>query len=479
MSAGTRQAVFSAPLRVRSCAYEPWTRRLVLVCEGMCCVVSEEGRLLLARRCDGQRAVLYGRSLFVLHGPMVSMVALDAPPPLAPVLVSNFVSGRASLLAFSGDGGFMVSSTLLPRVLFSPQDESLPEASGHSPNTRCSLTDATRQYWIQAHGDVVTAVAAAQSESMYTGCRDGSIRKWATSGDRAAVQGDFAGHTSMVTALLLCRNDSVLVSASKDSTLRFWWTEPAAGTATKEAAVVSVSSEILLVREHEQTVFSAHDSGLIMGWLVLAGEQGAADVNREYWGHHGIVQDLAFQGDAMLSAAADGAVRVWSIAEGSCLRVLCTGSVGPLCGCFFDAKGMVCGVGADGSVTRWLLSEQDADQAVDADSEFAAPLLASLRATSSQLSRVVLWLDSFLEVAAGMRRMLSCSSLTQEPRRARSRCAARAKFVVVVVGGAAAAGGTHVRGIHGCGALSARDAAFGPASAGDGCPAVGRLQCQA
>jgi hypothetical protein len=63
-------------------------------------------------------------------------------------------------------------------------------------------------------------------------------------------------------------------------------------------------------------------------------------------------------------------------------------------------KGLVCSASMDGSVLRWLPPEVGSGGGVSVDG-FAAALLVSLRATSSLVSRVLFWLDGFLEAAAG------------------------------------------------------------------------------
>jgi hypothetical protein len=260
--AASRRELFVGP-PVRRCTYAQG--RLALVCEDgpvrTCYVVAEDdGRVLLARECDAQCLVIFDRSLFVLHGPMISMIDLD-DEAASPLLVSNFVSGRTCLLVMAANSSFMVSGTLLPRILFSPQNEALPEVRNSFlffvclratllwsfPLLVCLVCLPSPfsqrfvvQYWIQAHSDVVTvAVASSLGEVLYTGCRDGSIRKWGIGDDAALQLCEFAGHASIVTALLLCCNGTALVSASKDSTLRFWLAE--ASTLAKESVVVSVS----------------------------------------------------------------------------------------------------------------------------------------------------------------------------------------------------------------------------------------------
>lgn len=236
---------------------------------------------------------------------------------------------------------------------------------------------------------------------LFTGARDGRIRKWNPQ-SWEKPRGDVGAHSSMVTQLHLIASEKILVSISTDNTMRLWGTE-----SFELLAVFRLNRPVLFVRDYLNAIYTFFDTGLILGWTVLRdfaiGE--FPNVHKSLVGHHGAVTDCCFVGSFMVSASTDATLRVWHVDSGDCLAVL-RGHQSPVTACCVNLETKAAfSSGHDGTLFRWELGAALAAgsrQAVSAGpAAMLEPVLEKLRVTASLVASVVVqWLDPFLESSA-------------------------------------------------------------------------------
>jgi WD repeat-containing protein 48 len=106
-----------------------------------------------------------------------------------------------------------------------------------------------------AHCGGVNAVRASpDGRHLFTGSRDGTVRRWALGGGAAATSDAcFEGHTDWVNALTWL-SDGVLASASCDGTLRLWRANGVARPAAPPGAPQPPSPCIATLRQHKDYI---------------------------------------------------------------------------------------------------------------------------------------------------------------------------------------------------------------------------------
>jgi len=367
-------------------------------------------RCIVAYECHVQGLRLNERTCGILHGPMVSLVQLDKPGGLnfffffffffflmvfvdvgeKPVLVAAFKDSEfVNVCAFSPDGSFLVSCTCQPKILLTPRD------------------DAASQKWIQAHSDSVTALCWCRSSDrsyLFTGSRDGGLRRWLPQTGESSMK-ELQGHSSMVTNLLVCSGDKILLSSSQDNTIMMWHVDTCEVLAT-----LRLNRMVLFLREHENVIFSFHENGDVIAWRLLLDAaslkpSGFETVHVGFLGHHGSVTEAVFSGPLMITSSVDGTLRLWRIDSGDCLAVL-RGHHGPVTSCAINGdQKCLYSSSQDGLLLSWDVSRWLGVSTKVAPVALEAPILSSiigcLRCGSSMLAHLVFhWLDPFLEASA-------------------------------------------------------------------------------
>lgn len=126
----------------------------------------------------------------------------------------------------------------------------------------------------------------------------------------------FDQHRNIVTAVRFGRVDSLIVSASVDSTIRVWRRET--GKVIKEIRLPSAIAYMDLSGDGLYAVTGGYDA-IVRLWSLQEGSQ-----IKEFKGHNGTVWTVAISSDnkKIASGGNDGVVNIWDIESGSLLQRL-------------------------------------------------------------------------------------------------------------------------------------------------------------
>ena len=358
-----------------------------------------DGRQALGLR-DGQLVLFDGAGnqlrRFRRHSGSITSISFDASGQM--VLTG---SGRPAVGEWLGNGtvGVWDSADGSQRTILMGTLEGSPVVVALSPSGETVLrglvggtvelfSGSPRKRRLLGHPETVRAAAFSyQSETVFTGCDDGTVRSW----DVAQGQGRdvFDGHLGPVTCLALGGNGTMLLSGSLDNSVAVWDIDrpPAqvkvAGSATaiavsaNNAAAVGTSDGTiqLLSRPDGESVATLRNPGPVCslsmspdGGTVLVGHRdGGVAVWDAVTGrrtasiaaHSAMVLDLAFSSDATLAASAsdDGTLRLWETSSWA-LRAVLTGHRGAVFGTAFTPDGRhLVSCGDDGTVRLWSAAD--------------------------------------------------------------------------------------------------------------------------
>jgi WD40 repeat protein len=203
---------------------------------------------------------------------------------------------------------------------------------------------------------VVSLAVDAEKRSALSGSADGTLRWWDLSSGASRVA--MRGHGSIVAAVALSADERQAVSGSYDHAVRLW--DLNGGHCTRE------------LRGHRRQV-TAVCAGA-GGWLCASGDyEGTILVWSDdgppipLAGHTARLTALRFVGDGMrlLSASADGTLRLWDLAARGCARLL-EGHRTAVLGADCSADGRWCvSSAANGSLRLWDLGGEASYELAD------------------------------------------------------------------------------------------------------------------
>jgi cytochrome c len=159
-----------------------------------------------------------------------------------------------------------------------------------------------------------------------------------------ALAQDLSGHGGPVRAVLPLPDGQHIVSASFDHSVILWDARAGQARAVARWHRGSVNALALLP---DGRIASAGEGGRIALWAPGLGAEPAQVLE----GHTGQIAALAARGENLASAAWDGSVRLWNLADGS--AQILEGHRGQVNAVAFRADGALVSAGFDGTIRLW------------------------------------------------------------------------------------------------------------------------------
>ncbi|MGF1521126.1 MAG: substrate-binding domain-containing protein [Leptolyngbyaceae cyanobacterium] len=202
-------------------------------------------------------------------------------------------------------------------------------------------------------------------EGFVTGDRAGNLNFWSRDGISAGPP--VAAHTGPVTALAFSPTEGQrLVSGGADGTIRFW---DAAGNPNGEPINAGNGPVTSLVVQPDFNFISANSDGTLQRWDI-----NGQPVGEPMTGHTDTVRDMALtpDGQTLITAAADGTIRRWNVADGSPQGEPLTGHQGTVQALAIKPDGSFASGGTDATVRQWAPT----GEAIGDPTEVAGPVTA-------------------------------------------------------------------------------------------------------
>jgi len=159
-----------------------------------------------------------------------------------------------------------------------------------------------------------------------------------------ALAQDLTGHGGPVRAVLPLPDGQHIVSAGFDHAVILWDARAGQARAVARWHRGSVNALVLLP---DGRIASAGEGGRIALWAPGLGAEPAQVLE----GHTGQIAALAARGENLASAAWDGSVRLWNLADGS--AQILEGHRGQVNAVAFRADGALVSAGFDGTIRLW------------------------------------------------------------------------------------------------------------------------------
>lgn len=248
-----------------------------------------------------------------------------------------------SLQEQTEDSQFEPFDDLPSRLYFSPSGNRLL-AIGTNKSVRILDLTTREVRSLTTSKSQLNSVAFAEDESLLAiGDVAGTVRVFSM---KPGSDRTLEGHVGPVESLVFLPDNARLVSGGKDHTLRIW------NLSTGNARVIDASGlgiTQIIVSTDGNTLYTLGGESSIRRWNAETGA--ALPLLR---GHHAtVVQvELAPEGKRLLSADADGEIRLWDLTTGQGRQF--DGHEGLVTRLFFSAKGdRFVSAGIDGAIRLW------------------------------------------------------------------------------------------------------------------------------
>ncbi len=170
----------------------------------------------------------------------------------------------------------------------------------------------------KGHSDVVTSVNFS-SDGRYIisggGCEDKTVRVWEVSSGSEKMT--LAGHTNSVQSVCFSPDGRYIVSGSADGSIKVWSASTGSELKNLSGEKKSMISSVC---------FSSNGKYLVSGhfyqeYAIKLWDFESGQLIRIFEGHTGGVKSVQFSPDGkyIVSASADGSIKLWDIATGECL----------------------------------------------------------------------------------------------------------------------------------------------------------------
>ena len=243
---------------------------------------------------------------------------------------------------------------LVQSLAFSPDGSLLASGGYREVKLWRRPRDVHRADFAGVAAAVQSLATSADGKWAATGAASGAIQLWNLSAPRDPKL--ISGHTAAVTGLLFTADGSKLVSASLDKTLRAWNTSDGAA-----AGQIETPAPInALVRLADGRVASGGADNIVRLW-TLGGDAAAAFAAAAQLPPHAqpITALAASPAETapLVSASADGVVRIWNLATAQPLGEINHGAAVTAVAARVDGK-QIATAGADHQIKLWNAADR-------------------------------------------------------------------------------------------------------------------------
>jgi WD40 repeat protein len=259
------------------------------------------------------------------------------------------VSSGRELTQFSGFGSSVFASAFIPnttQVVSAGWDQSVhiwDIGSGNELNRLKGHSAPINSIAIAPSGKTLATASGFVPPDIQT---DQTIRIWSLA--NGAELATLSGHTSSVVAVKFLHDDSTVVSASLDGTVRRWDVH----NSHEQGRAAFTGSEIisLAVSSDGKKIAVGFDEGVDKTIAVI--DAASMSTIAKFGGHNGVVLAYSPDGQVLASVSKDGTIEIWNAKDNSLLRSHrdTLGRSSPRCVSFSpDGKDLVIG-GTDGAM---------------------------------------------------------------------------------------------------------------------------------
>lgn len=256
-----------------------------------------------------------GPKLLRGHGEPVGCVALSHDG----VWAASSGSDRTLRLwqTASGNGEWLLSTAPATVLGFSTSSQWLAYACDDpSISVWQVATGQLVAHWDNPHGIPVTLAFSPDGQSLYWGCRDGSL--WRGTLTSPTAPQPLSGHQGPVHSLSLSLDGTVLASASHDGTLRWW--DVTSGRQLGQWLLPEGHwlHGVTIDRQGQVLAIVSHGLELAV-WAVQSNR-----CRHRLKGHSQDVWQVQVSCDRtlLISASQDDEIRLWSLDQGTCQQTL-------------------------------------------------------------------------------------------------------------------------------------------------------------
>jgi U3 small nucleolar RNA-associated protein 13 len=296
--------------------------------------------------------------------------------------------------------------------------------ASNSNHVRLSSLDSLASRLLTGHTDTILALNVSKDGSLIVTCsKDNTVRVW--KGDQAnhfCCVGVGVGHTQPVGSVCLSQSSRFLVSGSEDCTLKLW------NVKDHLKALEGPQSKlpcILTQKAHDKPINSVAVSP--NDKLIATGSQDRTakvwnvdgSLISTLWGHKRGVWSVCFSpvDKCLATSSGDTTIKIWSLSDGLCVKTL-EGHVQSVLRVLFVSTGMqLISCGSDGLVKLWSVKDNECVATLDQHTDKVWALAVSqdeqFVVSGGADSLLVIWKDS-TEESEEKRRMELETLLRQE-----------------------------------------------------------------
>ncbi|XP_055677029.1 transducin beta-like protein 3 [Lutzomyia longipalpis] len=262
------------------------------------------------------------------------------------------------------------SDEILDMAFVGKKDRYLAVAT-NSPDIKFYDTTTMNCQVLKGHTDIVMSLAA-RGKLLVSASKDSTVRLWSLKPDSFDVTCIGVGrkHTASISSVAMSRlSTSFFASVSQDLCLKVW-TIPKDPKVDEEASLACTATQIVHEKDVNSVTVSPNDK------LLATGSQ---DKTAKIWntsnlslvgvlkGHKRPVWCVRFSpvDQVLLTSSADGTIRIWAITSFTCLKTF-EGHEGSVLRAEFISRGMqILSADADGFIKLWSIKTNECVTTLD------------------------------------------------------------------------------------------------------------------